>query len=62
MEIVSLVCAVQRHWTGLTDLGGAFGGAVESRASEEKVDLLPGFTTGLFYVQETLDLWAGARP
>lgn len=50
------------HWTGFADLGGALGGAVESRPSEEKIDLLPGFTTGLFYIQETLDLWARPRP
>lgn len=48
--------------TGLADLGGAFGGAVESRASEEIVDLLPGFTTGFFHVQETLDLRTRPRP
>jgi len=39
-----------------SDLGGAFGGAVEPGAAEEKVDLLPGLTTGLFDLQEALNL------
>lgn len=39
-------CALRLGW--LVNLGGAFGGAVESRAPEEKVDLLPGFATGFF--------------
>ncbi len=50
------------RYAWLADLGGAFGGAVESGAAEEKVDLLPGFTTGLFHMQETLDLWTRPRP
>lgn len=39
------------------DLGGAFSGTVESGAAEEKEDLLPGFTTGFFDLQGTLNLW-----
>lgn len=39
-----------------SDLGRAFGGAVESRASEEEINFLPGFPAGFFDVQEALDL------
>lgn len=44
-----------------SDLRGAFGGAVESGAAEEKVDLLPGFTTGFFHMKKTLNLWTRSR-
>lgn len=47
--------------TWLSDLGRAFGGAVESGAAEEKVDLLPGFTARLFHVEETLNLRTRSR-
>lgn len=40
----------------LSDLGGAFGGVVESGASQEEVDLLPGLTARLFQMQEALNL------
>lgn len=43
--------------TPLSDLWGAFGGGVETRAAKEKIDLLPGLTTGFLKMKETLNLW-----
>lgn len=45
-----------------SDLGRALGGAVESGAPQEVVDLLPGFLSRLFDLQEALDLWTGPGP
>lgn len=46
---------------GPADLGRALAGAVESRTAQEEIDLLPGFSTGFFNMQETLDLRTGPR-
>lgn len=48
------------QWPRLSDLWGAFGGGVETRAAEEKIDLLPGLTTGFLKMKETLNLWTGS--
>lgn len=55
VSFIHLVCAYLFIMFD-SDLGGAFGGAVEPGAAEEKVDLLPGLTTGLFDLQEALNL------
>lgn len=46
---------------GPADLGRALAGAVESRAAQEEIDLLPGLSTWFFNMQETLDLRTGPR-
>lgn len=45
-----------------SDLGGALGGAIEPRPTEEEINLFPGFSTGFFDMEEALDLWTGPRP
>lgn len=60
--IISVLLRLEGGSTRGSDLGGAFGRAVESGAAEEKVDFLPGFTAGFFHVKKTLNLWTCSRP